>query len=166
MAIDTRTHDVTLSALSTAILPGDPGYDEARYGFNTAVEQHPAAIAYPETAADVAALVRGARAAGLHVAVQGGAHNAEPQGGARGRAADPHEQDGRRRRSTRSPGARASAPASSGRRSSTRPRRTASPRCTARRPTSASSATRSAAASAGSPGATACRRTASRRRSS
>ena len=81
MATDIRPTDVSLSALSTAILPGDPGYDEARRGFNIAVEQHPAAIAHPETAADVAALVTAARAAGLRVAVQGGAHNAEPQGG-------------------------------------------------------------------------------------
>jgi len=80
MATDTRIHDVPLSALSTAILPGDPGYDEARQAFNTAVDQRPAAIAHPATAADVAALVSAARAAGLRVAVQGGAHNAGPQG--------------------------------------------------------------------------------------
>ena len=64
MATDTRIHDVPLSALSTAILPGDPGYDEARQAFNTAVDQRPAAIAHPATAADVAALVSAARADG------------------------------------------------------------------------------------------------------
>ena len=30
MATHTHTHDISLSALSTAILPGDAGYDEAR----------------------------------------------------------------------------------------------------------------------------------------
>ncbi len=80
MTIETHITTTSLDALSAAILPGDPSYEEARRGFNLAVDQHPAAIAYPRTAADVAALVRAAAAAGLRVAVQGGAHNAEPQG--------------------------------------------------------------------------------------
>src|SRR4051794_2488051 len=81
MTTDTHIHDVSLSAISNAILPGDERYEEARVGFNTAVDQRPAAIAYPRTAAEVSELVLAARAAGLHVAVQGGAHNAGPQGG-------------------------------------------------------------------------------------
>ena len=80
MAISTRPLDLPQNVLSTAILPGDAGYDEARTPFNPAVDQRPAAIAYPESAADVSALVTSARAAGLRVAVQGGAHNAGPQG--------------------------------------------------------------------------------------
>ena len=77
MTIDTH---IPTGSLSVAIRPGDAGYDEARMGFNLAVDQHPAAIAYPGSAGEVADLVRGARAAGLRVAVQGGAHNAGPQG--------------------------------------------------------------------------------------
>ncbi|MHB8241112.1 MAG: FAD-binding oxidoreductase [Solirubrobacteraceae bacterium] len=68
------------TALATAITPGDPAYEGARRGFNLAIDQHPDAIAYPSTAAEVSDLVRAARAAGLRIAVQGGAHNAGPQG--------------------------------------------------------------------------------------
>ena len=34
-------------------LPGDPGYDAARLPWNVAVDQRPAAVAYPATAAEV-----------------------------------------------------------------------------------------------------------------
>ena len=68
------------SALAAAIGPDSPDYDSARASFNLAVDQHPAAIAYPSTAADVIECVRGARATGLKVAVQSGSHNAGPQG--------------------------------------------------------------------------------------
>lgn len=77
MTIETHT---PAGSLSTAIRPGDDRYEAARTGFNLAVDQRPAAIAYPGSAAEVAELVGGARAAGLRVAVQGGAHNAGPQG--------------------------------------------------------------------------------------
>ena len=58
------------------VLPGDPGFDEARLAWNLTADQRPAAVALPETAADVAATVRFARAAGLRVAPQGTGHNA------------------------------------------------------------------------------------------
>jgi FAD/FMN-containing dehydrogenase len=67
-------------ALAAAIMPGDPAYESARHGFNLAVDQHPAAIAFPGMAHEVADLVRAAGAAGLRVAVQSGSHNAGPQG--------------------------------------------------------------------------------------
>ena len=57
-------------------LPGDPGYDAARVPWNCAVDQQPAAVAYPATTAEVAAVVRAAAAAGLRVAPQGTGHNA------------------------------------------------------------------------------------------
>jgi FAD/FMN-containing dehydrogenase len=69
-----------LLGLPAAILPDDPGYHAARASFNLAVSQHPAAIAHPRTTEQVAEIVRGARAAGLRVAVQSGSHNAGPQG--------------------------------------------------------------------------------------
>jgi FAD/FMN-containing dehydrogenase len=61
-------------------LPGDPGYDEARMPWNVAVDQRPAAVAYPGTAEEVSAVVRAAAGAGLRVAPQGTGHNAGPLG--------------------------------------------------------------------------------------
>ena len=61
-------------------LPGDPGYDDARMPWNVAVDQRPAAVAYPASAAEVAEVVRAAAALGLRVAAQGTGHNAGPLG--------------------------------------------------------------------------------------
>jgi FAD/FMN-containing dehydrogenase len=61
-------------------LPGDDGYDAARMGFNLALDQRPAAVAYPADAAEVAEVVGAARAAGLRVAGQATGHNAGPLG--------------------------------------------------------------------------------------
>jgi FAD/FMN-containing dehydrogenase len=58
------------------VLPGDPGFDEARLAWNLSADQRPAAVALPESAGDVAATVRFARANGLRVAPQGTGHNA------------------------------------------------------------------------------------------
>lgn len=60
--------------------PGDEGYDAARQAFNLAVDQRPTAVAYPADAAEVAAVVKAARAAGLRVAPQSTGHNAAPLG--------------------------------------------------------------------------------------
>jgi FAD/FMN-containing dehydrogenase len=59
-------------------LPGDPGYDTARMPWNVAVDQRPAAVAYPADASEVAGVVRAASSAGLRVAPQGTGHNAGP----------------------------------------------------------------------------------------
>jgi FAD/FMN-containing dehydrogenase len=80
MATDLFAPTLDRAAPCVVVRPGDPGYDAARSGFNLAVSQLPAAVAFPSGAADVAALVALAREAGLRVAVQGGAHNAGPQG--------------------------------------------------------------------------------------
>ena len=61
-------------------LPGDDGYDAARQAFNLAVDQRPAAVAYPADAHEVAAIVRAAREHGLRVAPQATGHNAGPLG--------------------------------------------------------------------------------------
>ena len=61
-------------------LPGDPGYDDARVPWNVAVDQRPAAVAYPADADEVAEVVRAAAAAGLRVAPQSTGHNAGPLG--------------------------------------------------------------------------------------
>ncbi len=62
------------------ITPADEDYDAVRQPWNLAVDQRPAAVALPSDAAQVAQVVRAARAAGLRVAVQGGAHNPGPLG--------------------------------------------------------------------------------------
>lgn len=61
-------------------LPGDDGYDAARSGFNLAVDQRPAAVAYPAGPTEVAEVVAAARARGLRVAGQATGHNAAPLG--------------------------------------------------------------------------------------
>ena len=61
-------------------LPGDPGFDEARTPWNVAVDQRPAAVAYPANAEETSQLVRAAVAAGLRVAPQSTGHNAGPLG--------------------------------------------------------------------------------------
>jgi hypothetical protein len=59
--------------------PEDPGWDDARRAWNLAVDQHPAAVARPESAEDVVAAVEVARRHGLRVAPQGTGHGAPPR---------------------------------------------------------------------------------------
>jgi hypothetical protein len=58
--------------------PQDAGWDHARQAFNLAVDQRPAAVAFPVTDADVAATVAFAAERGLRVAPQGTGHGAGP----------------------------------------------------------------------------------------
>jgi FAD/FMN-containing dehydrogenase len=58
------------------VRPGDPDWDTARAAWNLAVDQRPAAVAHPETAEDVVALVHHARTHGFRIAPQGTGHNA------------------------------------------------------------------------------------------
>jgi hypothetical protein len=77
----TSPHPELPEALSgLVVLPGDPGWDEARSGFNLLDDQHPAAVAYPVDAHDVAVAVNYARRAGLRVAPQATGHNQGPLG--------------------------------------------------------------------------------------
>ena len=62
------------------VAPSDDNWDEARQAWNLAVDQQPAAVALPESADDVAAIVAFAKANGLRVAPQGTGHNAGPLG--------------------------------------------------------------------------------------
>jgi hypothetical protein len=62
------------------VLPGDNRFDQARQAWNLAVDQRPAAVAFPESAADVVAAVGWAAERGLRVAAQGTGHNAGPLG--------------------------------------------------------------------------------------
>jgi FAD/FMN-containing dehydrogenase len=60
------------------VLPGQAGWDEARAAWNLAVDQEPAAVAYPSTTEDVVSLVRAAALFGLRIAPQTTGHNARP----------------------------------------------------------------------------------------
>ena len=60
------------------VLPTDAGWDTARQAWNLAVDQRPVAVVYPETADDVAAIVRFAGDQGLRIAFNAGGHNAGP----------------------------------------------------------------------------------------
>jgi FAD binding domain/Berberine and berberine like len=62
------------------VLPHDPEWNEARRAWNLAVDQQPAAVALPESAEDVAAVVRWARTRGLRIAPQGTGHSAGAMG--------------------------------------------------------------------------------------
>ncbi|MCB0908066.1 MAG: FAD-binding oxidoreductase [Nocardioidaceae bacterium] len=61
---------------SLVALPGEPTYDDVRIPWNVAVDQRPAAVAVPTTAADVADVVRAAADLGLRVAPQSTGHAA------------------------------------------------------------------------------------------
>ena len=85
---ETKT-DVDLTALRDTFsgdlhAPGDAGWDEARAAWNLAVDQHPAAVAFPADSGDVARAVRFARDSGLKVSVQGTGHNAAAYDGSIG----------------------------------------------------------------------------------
>ncbi len=79
-SVDARAASLRGLCAGAIHLPGDPGYDEARMPWNVAVDQRPAAVAYPGNADEVSAVVRAAAEAGLRVAPQGTGHNAGPLG--------------------------------------------------------------------------------------
>ena len=56
--------------------PGDADFDRLRTPWNVAVDQRPAAVAYPTSTEELAAAVSAAGAAGLRVAMQGTGHAA------------------------------------------------------------------------------------------
>jgi FAD/FMN-containing dehydrogenase len=62
------------------VIPTHVRYDEARQAWNLTVDQQPAAVAFPESAEDVAATVLFARHHGQRIAPQGTGHNAGPLG--------------------------------------------------------------------------------------
>ncbi len=59
-------------------VPGDAAYEQYRMAWNVTVDQHPAAVAVPHTAAEAATVVRMAAELGLKVAPQSTGHNAGP----------------------------------------------------------------------------------------
>ncbi len=77
----TNTPDVTpLLDLDAVLGPGDEAYESACQAWNLAVRQRPVAVGVPETATDVARIVRAAAALGLRVAPQSTGHGAAALG--------------------------------------------------------------------------------------
>ena len=66
------------------IVEGEAGYDTARRAFELVLDQRPAAVAFPESPADVATIVSFARSVGLRVAPQSTGHGASPLEGLEG----------------------------------------------------------------------------------
>lgn len=75
-AKDFRRLDAAIAG--TVIGPADPDWDAARRAWSLAVDQRPIAVALPESAEDVVAIVDFARQHGLRVAPRGTGHNAHP----------------------------------------------------------------------------------------
>jgi len=73
---DTAQLEALANEVSGTVLgPGDDGYDEARRVHNGMIDRRPALIVRCRSAADAAAAVRFARAAGSEISIRGGGHN-------------------------------------------------------------------------------------------
>jgi len=70
--IDRRTLDTAVRG--AVLLPGDPGYDEARAVWNARFDRRPDVIVQCRQAGDVQAAVNAAREQGLRLSVKGGGH--------------------------------------------------------------------------------------------
>ena len=57
------------------LLPGDPGYDDARSVWNAMIDREPALIVRCLGVADVMTCVNFARTSGLSLSIKGGGHN-------------------------------------------------------------------------------------------
>ena len=69
---------LTESLAGSVVFSDHPSWDAAREAYNLAIDQQPAAVAFPANAADVQAIVRFAAANDLRVAPQRTGHNASP----------------------------------------------------------------------------------------
>ena len=77
-SVDPAARLAAMAGSTVIYLPGDPGYDEARTLWNTAVDLRPAAVAEPTTAAEVSAVVTASSQLGFQVAPVSTGHNAGP----------------------------------------------------------------------------------------
>jgi len=68
-------NELRSSMRGSLLLPGQPGYDEARTLHNAMVDKHPAMIARCAGVADVIAAVKFARKHSIHTSVKGTGHN-------------------------------------------------------------------------------------------
>jgi len=84
LVVATRAaHELRARCGDLVALPGEPAYDAGRAPWNIAVQQRPAAVATPRSAAEVAAVVRAAADEGLRIAPQGTGHGAQALQGRR-----------------------------------------------------------------------------------
>ncbi len=75
-----ETRRLASALADTIVLPEHARYGQARQAWNRAVDQQPSAVAFPESAQDVANAILFARAHGQRVAAQGTGHSAAPLG--------------------------------------------------------------------------------------
>jgi FAD binding domain len=68
--------DLAAAIAGSVVTPADAEWDSARLAWALSVDQRPVAVALPETAEDIVAIVDFARENGLRVAPQGTGHNA------------------------------------------------------------------------------------------
>jgi FAD/FMN-containing dehydrogenase len=73
-----------VSRVGELLRPGDPGYDDARRGYNLLHDLRPALLARPVDGGDVARALELAAGAGLEVAVRSGGHSLAGYGGTDG----------------------------------------------------------------------------------
>ena len=66
------------------LLPNDPGYDDARRGYNSVHDRRPAVIVRPADGDDVARALEFASSAGLEIAVRSGGHSLAGYGATEG----------------------------------------------------------------------------------
>jgi FAD/FMN-containing dehydrogenase len=83
-SLASNIQDLRKSVAGEIALPGDRGWDAARQAWNLAVDQHPVAVAFPESAEDVATVIEAAGEQGLRLAPQGTGHSAAPMGSLEG----------------------------------------------------------------------------------
>ncbi|WP_280481881.1 FAD-binding oxidoreductase [Nocardia cyriacigeorgica] len=69
-----RLAELRTACRGSVLLPGEDGYERARRRWNTAIDQHPAAVVRCTRVPDVRAAVATAQRQGLAVAVRGGGH--------------------------------------------------------------------------------------------
>ena len=74
-AAQTAVKELKEGFTGEVLLPGGPGYDEARAIWNAMIDRRPAVIARCATTADVSRAVRAARRSGLRLAIRAGGHN-------------------------------------------------------------------------------------------
>jgi hypothetical protein len=75
LAMPSNFSDLRAGLRGPLLLPGEPGFDEARRVFNGLIDRRPAAIAQCSGTADVVHAVNFGRTQGIRVSVRGGGHN-------------------------------------------------------------------------------------------
>ena len=80
MTPDTDTDDATAASPDLLAFPGGAGWDAARLALQLRIDQRPAAVAVPQTVADVVAVIDHAELLGLRLAVHCSGENVHRHG--------------------------------------------------------------------------------------